>query len=65
MYSLIITVKSIEMLSDFANSLFHQYEVNVHSTLKYGEGFLIPSLRRPPPPFVILLPTSLSKGGQQ
>jgi hypothetical protein len=64
MYSLIITVKSIEMLSNFANSLIHQYEVNVHSTLKHGEEYLIPSLRWPPPPLVIFLPISFLNGGQ-
>lgn len=50
MYSLIITIKSIQGLYiNLEPLLLNHYATDVETSLSHGEGYLIPSLIWPPP----------------
>ncbi len=54
MYSLIITVKSIESLYSCAQSLLlNQYLIDVETSLPHGDKYVIPSLLWPPPLIIV------------
>jgi len=65
MYSLIITVKSIDALySKSEPLLLNQYANNIEVTFKHGEGYVIPSLIWPPPNLYISCEVDLQEVAQ-
>jgi hypothetical protein len=66
MYSLILTVKTIEALQSNAQPLIKKYAAEVKKAAGNKQGFVIPSLLRPPPDLTlsINLDTVLDSSGE-